>query len=108
MKVENTQFEMLVEIFIMNATFGSLMHSYSPTLLSVLWPLLVLFQTKSRDHDARDYYKARRQYRLISDDLLSKDVQIEDTKKRIKELEVKLADFAAAYEVHCKYNYHSF
>ena len=61
--------------------------------------LVVSFQTKSRDHDARDYYKARRQYRLISDDLLSKDVQIEDTKKRIKELEVKLADFATAYEV---------
>ena len=56
-------------------------------------------QTKSRDHDARDYYKARRQQRLISDDLLAKDVQIEDTKKRIKELEVKLADFATAYEV---------
>ena len=58
-----------------------------------------LFQTKSRDHDARDYYKARRQHQLISDDLLAKDVQIEDTKKRIKELEIKLADFATAYEV---------
>ena len=56
-------------------------------------------QTKSRDHDARDYYKARRQHRLISDDLLAKEVQIEDTKKRIKELEVKLTDFATAYEV---------
>ena len=61
--------------------------------------LVVPFQTKSRDHDARDYYRARRQYRVISDDLLAKDVQIEDTKKRIKELEVKLADFATAYEV---------
>ena len=57
-------------------------------------------QTKFRDHDARDYYKARRQHRVISDDLLGKDVQIEDTKKRIKELEMKLADFATAYEVH--------
>ena len=56
-------------------------------------------QTKSRDHDARDYYKARRQQRLISDDRIAKDVQIEDTKKRIKELETQLADFATAYEV---------
>ena len=66
--------------------------------MTTAYYLVVSFQTKSRDHDARDYYKARRQYRLISDDLLSKDVQIEDTKKRIKELEVKLADFATAYE----------
>lgn len=58
-----------------------------------------LCQTKSRDHDARDYYKARRQQRLISDDRISKDVQIEDTRKRIKELETKLTDFATAYEV---------
>ena len=56
-------------------------------------------QTKSRDHDAREFYKARRQHRLISDDRISRDVQIEDTKKRIKELETKLADFASAYEV---------
>lgn len=56
-------------------------------------------QTKDRDHDARDYSKACRQQRIINDDLLAKDVQIEDTKKRIKELEAKLADFAAAYEV---------
>ena len=66
----------------------------------MITPFLVSpLQTKSRDHDARDYYKARRQYHLISDDLLAKDVQIEDTKKRIKELEIKLADFATAYEV---------
>ena len=58
-----------------------------------------MLQTKSRDHDAREFYKARRQHRLISDDRISRDVQIEDTKKRIKELETKLADFASAYEV---------
>ena len=69
---------------------------YATSLFYLVPPL----QTKFRDHDARDYYKARRQHRVISDDLLGKDVQIEDTKKRIKELEMKLADFATAYEVH--------
>ena len=61
--------------------------------------LTTVSQTKSRDHDARDYYKARRQQRLISDEKIARDVQIEDTKKRIKELEAKLTDFATAYEV---------
>lgn len=56
-------------------------------------------QSKSRDHDSREYYKAQRQHKFISDDLMSKEAMIEDTRKRVKELEVKLADFATAYEV---------
>ena len=58
-----------------------------------------LFQTKSRDQDAREFYKAHREERGLADDLLTKDSQIEDQKKRIRELERQLTDFAAAYEV---------
>ena len=59
----------------------------------------VVFQTKSRDQDAREFYKARREERGLDDDLRTKDSQIEDQRKRTRELERQLADFAAAYEV---------
>lgn len=63
--------------------------------LSVVCPL----QTRSRDHDAREYYKTRRQQRTIADHLRTQEGEEGEQKKRLRELEGQLRDFAEAYEV---------
>ena len=62
---------------------------------SVVCPL----QTRSRDHDAREYYKTRRQQRTIADHLRTQEGEEGEQKKRLRELEGQLRDFAEAYEV---------
>ena len=56
-------------------------------------------QTRSRDQDAKEYYRAMRQQRTIVDDLRTKEGLIDEHKKKISELQVQLKDFATAYEV---------
>lgn len=56
-------------------------------------------QKKSRDQDAKEFYKIRREQRAIFNELRSKEGEIEDHRKRITELQIQLKDFAGAYEV---------
>ena len=65
------------------------------TDFTVICPL----QTKSRDHDAREYYKTRRQQHTIANHLRTQEGEEGEQRKRLRELEGQLRDFAEAYEV---------
>ena len=60
---------------------------------------LSLLQTKCRDTESRLYYKAKKEYRIIVNDLQNKEAFIRDQQKRIREIDAELLDFIAAYEV---------
>ncbi len=49
--------------------------------------------------ESKELSKAKRNQRHISDDLRTKDTEICDHRNKIGELQIKLNDFAAAYEV---------
>lgn len=58
-----------------------------------------LLQTKSRDREARQYYKTRQQQHTVADHLHTQEGEEREQRKRLRELEGQLKDFAEAYEV---------
>ena len=65
----------------------------------VIWCFCHLLQTKSRDREARQYYKTRQQQRTVADHLRTQEGEEREQRKRLRELEGQLKDFAEAYEV---------
>ena len=65
----------------------------------VVWCVCHLLQTKSRDREARQYYKTLQQQRTVADHLRTQEGEDREQRKRLRELEGQLKDFAEAYEV---------
>ena len=65
----------------------------------VIWCFCHLLQTKSRDREACQYYKTRQQQRTVADHLRTQEGEEREQRKRLRELEGQLKDFAEAYEV---------
>lgn len=56
-------------------------------------------QTKSRDREARQFYKTRQQQHTVADHLRTQEGEEREQRKRLRELEGQLKDFAEAYDV---------
>lgn len=66
---------------------------------------LLLSQTKARDTESCLYHKALKEQGVIANEIKTKETHIRDHQKKIRELEVQVQDFRAAYKVRGQNHY---